>query len=138
MLIRIDEANERAIYEQIADSVRADIASGRLCEGAALPSAKRLASALDINVHTVLRAYQQLRDERLIDLRRGRGAVVTGLAATLVELSGEVRALVDRARALGLRQDTVAALVAHTAAPTEPPSGNEPIAISRTDTLRAA
>ncbi|MBP6685174.1 MAG: GntR family transcriptional regulator [Leucobacter sp.] len=127
MLIKIDEASERAIYAQIADSVRADIASGKLRQGAALPAAKRLAEALDINVHTVLRAYQQLRDERLIDLRRGRGAVVTGLAGTLVELSGEVRALVDRASSLGVSQETVAAMVANLGPAGPPPAGNEPI-----------
>ncbi|KAM9861616.1 GntR family transcriptional regulator [Leucobacter sp. BZR 635] len=127
MLIRIDEASERAIYAQIADSVRADIASGKLRQGATLPAAKRLGEALDINVHTVLRAYQQLRDERLIDLRRGRGAVVTALAGTLVELSGEVRALVDRANSLGVSQETVAAMVAHLGPAGPPPAGNEPI-----------
>lgn len=127
MLIRIDEASERAIYAQIADSVRADIAGGTLRSGATLPTAKRLAEALDINVHTVLRAYQQLRDERLVDLRRGRGAVVTALADTLVELSGEVRALVARAQSLGVSQETVSAMVASLGPQGPPPAGNEPI-----------
>ncbi|GAA1324018.1 GntR family transcriptional regulator [Leucobacter albus] len=127
MLIRIDEASERAIYAQIADSVRSDIAAGKIRSGTTLPAAKRLAEALDINVHTVLRAYQQLRDERLVDLRRGRGAVVTSLAETLVELSGEVRALVDRAHALGVSQETVAAMVAGIGGQGPPPAGRDPI-----------
>lgn len=138
MLIRIDEASDRDIYAQIADSVRADIASGRVRTGATLPAAKRLAEALDINVHTVLRAYQQLRDERLIDLRRGRGAVVTELAGTLVELSGEVRALVSRAHSLGVSQETVAAMVAHVGPDAPPPAGNEPIPLRLTEEQSAA
>lgn len=138
MLIKIDEASERAIFAQIADSVRADIASGAIRAGATLPAAKRLAEALDINVHTVLRAYQQLRDERLIDLRRGRGAVVTALAGTLVELSAEVRALVSRAQTLGVSQTTVAAMVAHIAPQDPPPAGNEPIQLRRAEEQAAA
>lgn len=130
MLIRINEASERAIYEQIADSVRADIASGKVRAGTVLPAAKRLAVALDINVHTVLRAYQQLRDERLVDLRRGRGAVVTALANTLVELSGEVRELVARARSLGVSQTTLAALVANEGPGRTPPADPIPLQFS--------
>ena len=57
--------------------MRREMAAGRLLRGERLPSAKEAASLLDINLHTVLRAYQTLRDEGLIDLRRGRGAVVT-------------------------------------------------------------
>ncbi|GAA1578388.1 HTH-type transcriptional repressor YtrA [Leucobacter aridicollis] len=138
MLIRIDEASERAIYEQIADSIRADIAAGKVRAGAALPAAKRLAAALDINVHTVLRAYQQLRDERLVDLRRGRGAVVTSLAGTLVELSSEVRDLVDRASLLGVSQVTLAALVAHADPNGAPPSGRAPIPLTFSQEQTAA
>lgn len=123
MLIRVDEANERAIYEQIADSVRDDIAAGKVPEGTVLPAAKRLAEALDINVHTVLRAYQQLRDEGLVDLRRGRGAVVTSLASALVELSGEVAAFLSKAQSLGVSQEVLASLVAGaTSGGTPPPA----------------
>ncbi|MFF8816809.1 GntR family transcriptional regulator [Leucobacter sp. NPDC015123] len=138
MLIRIDEANERAIYEQIADSIRADIAAGKVGVGTALPAAKRLADALNINVHTVLRAYQQLRDERLVDLRRGRGAVVTSLASTLVELSGEVRELVERASQLGVSQVTLAALVVHADPDGAPPAGRAPIPLTFSQEQTAA
>lgn len=121
MLIRIDEASDRPIYAQIAESVRSDVAAGRIGAGASLPPAREVATGLGINVHTVLRAYQQLRDEGVIDLRRRRGAVVTAAAAGLAELRGEVRALVSRASQLGVNQALLAALVAETSGDPRPP-----------------
>lgn len=114
MLIRIDADSSRPLFEQVAASVRADVLTGRLGPGDRLPSAKELAGALEINLHTVLRAYQQLRDEGLVDLRRGRGAVISASATPLVELSHDIAALVARAAALGLSPDTLAALVKET------------------------
>lgn len=137
MLIRLDESSERAIYAQIADSVRADIAEGRVTPGMTLAPARQVAAALGINVHTVLRAYQQLRDERLVDLRRGRGAVVTAAASTLVELHSEITGLVARARALGVSAETVAAMVAN-AGPTDPPPADGPAFITPAQAPQAA
>ena len=114
MLIRIDADSSRPLFEQVAASVRADVLTGRLGPGDRLPAAKELAGALEINLHTVLRAYQQLRDEGLVDLRRGRGAVISASATPLVELSHDIAALVARAAALGLSPDTLAALVQET------------------------
>ncbi|QIK62822.1 GntR family transcriptional regulator [Leucobacter viscericola] len=116
MLIRVDEASERAIYAQIADSVRTDISLGRITPGSVLPPAREVAAALGINVHTVLRAYQLLRDEGLIDLKRRRGAVVTQAAGAIAELRVEVQSLVTRAAALGVSPDALAALIAGSAA----------------------
>ncbi|MDC5696220.1 GntR family transcriptional regulator [Intrasporangium calvum] len=76
MLFQVDPASSAPLHEQVAASVRREMAVGGLTQGDRLPSAKEVASLLDINLHTVLRAYQALRDEGLIDLRRGRGAVV--------------------------------------------------------------
>ena len=114
MLIRIDADSARSLFDQVAASVRADILTGRLVPGDRLPPAREVAEALEINVHTVLRAYQQLRDEGLIDLRRGRGAVVSASAAPLAELSHDIAALVARAKALGLSPMTLAALIKET------------------------
>lgn len=115
MLIRIDASSDRALYDQIADAVRAEIASGRIVSGQVLAPAKEIAAGLDVNQHTVLRAYQLLRDEGLVDLRRGRGAVVTDAAASMSHLSIEIDALFERAAHLKLSPLTVAALVADAA-----------------------
>jgi DNA-binding transcriptional regulator YhcF (GntR family) len=64
----------------VAGSVRAALAGGVAAPGDRLPSARNVAAALGINLHTVLRGYQQLRDEGLVELRRGRTAVITGTA----------------------------------------------------------
>lgn len=116
MLIKVDMSSGAPLYEQVASSVRADIVAGRVSPGDRLPSARELAEALEINLHTVLRAYQQLRDEHLIDLRRGRGAVVSASAAPLAELAQDIAALVARASALGLSSATLAALIKETEA----------------------
>lgn len=114
MLIRIDADSQAPIYDQVAASVRTDIVAGRLVPGDRLPAAREVAEALEINVHTVLRAYQQLRDEGLVDLRRGRGAVIAAEAAPLAVLAHDVQALVARADALGITPATLAALVKET------------------------
>lgn len=111
MLIRIDPGSEAPLFAQVAASVRADIAAGRLTVGDRLPAAREVAAALEVNLHTVLRAYQDLRDEGLVDMRRGRGAVVTAAAADLAALSGDIRELARKARTLKLSPDSLAALV---------------------------
>ncbi|MGN8024984.1 GntR family transcriptional regulator [Microbacterium sp. 22242] len=114
MLIRIDADSARPLFEQIAASVRTEVLAGRLRPGDRLPAARELADAIDVNVHTVLRAYQELRDEGLVDLRRGRGAVLSAAAEPLADLAAEITALVRRAAALGLSPATLAALVKET------------------------
>ena len=111
MLIRIDADSPSPLFEQVASSVRSGILAGRLVPGARLPSAREVAEAIDINLHTVLRAYQQLRDEGLVDLRRGRGAVVSAAAAPLAELSQHIADLVERAASLGVSASILAALI---------------------------
>ncbi|OJV98865.1 MAG: GntR family transcriptional regulator [Microbacterium sp. 67-17] len=111
MLLRIDPSRDTPLWEQIAGSVRAEIAGGRLRAGDRLPSAREVAASLDLNLHTVLRAYQQLRDERLVDLRRGRGALVTDAASGLRDLQREVRSLAESARRRGIAPSALASLL---------------------------
>lgn len=110
MLVSIDTASDRPIYLQIADSMRRAIAIGQLPAGAKLPPAIDIATGLAVNKHTVLRAYQLLRDEGLVDLRRGRGGVVTSLATEVAQLQHEAARITERARALGISSHTLAAM----------------------------
>ncbi|MEU9195482.1 GntR family transcriptional regulator [Streptomyces hundungensis] len=113
MLFRVDPASPQPLGDQIAASVRRALAEGTVTPGERLPSARALADSLGVNLHTVLRGYQRLREEGLIELRRGRGAVVVddpgtrGRAALLLK----VRELVERARELGLTEEEVVGLV---------------------------
>jgi GntR family transcriptional regulator len=111
MLFRMDLASDAPLFEQLATSVRADAAAGRLRPGDRLPAAREVAASLGVNLHTVLHAYQDLRDEGLVEMRRGRGAVVTDAAKPLASLHSEILALARSARALGLSPDAIGSLV---------------------------
>ncbi|MEU6657639.1 GntR family transcriptional regulator [Streptomyces sp. NPDC046821] len=113
MLIRVDPGSSTPLGDQIAAQVRRAIAEGDVAPGDRLPSARALADSLGVNLHTVLRGYQQLRDDGVIELRRGRGAVVLDGATTAARarLAEKVRLLVTEGRALGLTDDEIVGLV---------------------------
>ncbi len=64
------------IYRQLRDRVVAMILEGVLKEGEPLPSVRQVASEYRLNPLTVLKSYQQLVDEGLVEKRRGRGMFV--------------------------------------------------------------
>lgn len=111
MLLRVDPGSSVPLYEQIAAALRRDIANGALAAGERLPTARDVANSLGVNLHTVLRAYQDLRDEGLIDMRRGRGAVVAAGGGSATQITAEIAALVTKARAAGVSDETVLSLV---------------------------
>nr|WP_212763133.1 GntR family transcriptional regulator [Gordonia araii] len=110
-MIRIDPSDRAALYEQVAASVRGAVARGEVSPGDRLPTAREVAASLDINMHTVLRAYQILRDEGLIELRRGRGAVIADNADRKAELTDAVDRAIEVARRLGLSMDSLVASI---------------------------
>ena len=110
MFIRIDLQAGEAVYDQIATAIAGRIAAGELAAGERLPAARDLADALGVNMHTILHAYQSLRDQGLIELRRGRGAVVIGSAGS-AELHAAVAALVAHARQDGVPPAALLALI---------------------------
>ena len=74
------------IYRQLRDRVVAMILDGILKEGDALPSVRSVASEFRLNPLTVLKGYQQLVDEHLVEKRRGRGMFVSpGAGAALLK-----------------------------------------------------
>ena len=78
------------IYRQLRDRVVAMILDGVLKEGDPLPSVRTVAAEYRVNPLTVLKGYQQLADEQLVETRRGRGMFINAGARDLL-LQGERR-----------------------------------------------
>ncbi|MDW7759834.1 MAG: GntR family transcriptional regulator [Acidobacteriota bacterium] len=76
MKIIISNASPDPIYEQISRQIKAQILSGDLSEGEALPSIRRLAQDLQISVITTKRAYDELEREGFINTVGGKGTFV--------------------------------------------------------------
>jgi len=109
MLISISEEDQRPIYRQIAADIKEQIRTGELSPGDELPSVRELADSLDVNLHTVHRAYQKLRERGVIRMRLGRRAKIAPLRQTPPdresvdsELSGRLQELVTDAFHMGL------------------------------------
>ena len=69
--------DSQPIYRQLRDRVVAMVLEGALKEGEALPSVRQVAAEYRLNPLTVLKAYQQLVDEGLVEKRRGLGMFVS-------------------------------------------------------------
>lgn len=111
MFVRIDPASETPLFEQLAASIRSSIVDRSLSPGERLPSARELAESLAINMHTVLRAYQELRNEGFIELRRGRGAIVAATSHSYDTLAADISALVAEARTKNISAAALIALI---------------------------
>ena len=111
MLLRIDTHSSQPLHEQLAGQLRRAIAAGDLRAGEKLPPARELADSLGVNVHTLLRAFKSLRDEGLLEVRRGRGTQVTGSAPKLARFQNLARKLVSEARRAGLANADIRKLV---------------------------
>jgi DNA-binding transcriptional MocR family regulator len=72
------------VFQRIVDALAADIASGRLVRGQRLPTHRALASALDIDLTTVTRAYGEARRRGLLEARVGQGSFVSETTARAV------------------------------------------------------
>lgn len=83
MQIKIDNASDRPVYQQIIDQVKRDIAIGRLGKDEKLPTVRQLAGQLAINPNTIAKAYQQMEREGIITTRPGSGAFVANLNSDL-------------------------------------------------------
>lgn len=110
MFVLIDPTAVTPVFAQIAESIATQIATGTVATGARLPAAKELAESVGVNFHTVLRAYQELRNDGQIELRRGRGAVVVG-AATADGVRLTVARAAAEAKAAGIPIGTLLALI---------------------------
>ena len=83
-----DWNNSQPIYRQLRDRVVAMILDGLLNEGDPLPSVRTVAAEYRVNPITVMKGYQQLVDEQLVEMKRGRGMFINAGARNLL-LQGE-------------------------------------------------
>jgi len=116
MLFTLDEGDPRPLYEQLVAAVKDGVRRGELQPGEALPSVRELASELGINLHTVHRAYKELRDEGVVQLRLGSRARIApprqpSRTEVLERLSRPLEGLVTDAFLLGLSVDDLHRLV---------------------------
>jgi GntR family transcriptional regulator len=112
MYIRIEKGASTPISRQIMEQVRAQCLSGLLPPGHCLPSVRQLARHLVVNVNTVVRVYERLAADGLVEMRHGEGTFVlspskaTNVAAELKQqreqFSREYQAVVRRGLLLGV------------------------------------
>jgi len=76
--VKVNKNDRTDLYEQVAAEIRRAIADGEAKPGERLPPAKDLAAILGVNTNTVFRSLRLLRDEGLLEFRRGRGISVAG------------------------------------------------------------
>lgn len=108
--VKISRDDPLALHQQVAAELRRAIADGEALPGERLPPAKDLAAVLGVNTNTVLRSLRLLRDEGLLEFRRGRGISVAGTPERGAVVQ-RARELVDFARQQGYRVDELIEII---------------------------
>ena len=108
--VKIDRQEPTELFEQVAAEIRRAIADGEAKPGERLPPARDLAAVLGVNTNTVLRSLRLLRDEGLLEFRRGRGVTVAGTPEKGAVIA-RARELVRFARQQGYRRDELIELI---------------------------
>ena len=108
--VNVNKDDPTDLFEQVAGEIRRAIAEGEAKPGERLPPAKDLAAVLGVNTNTVLRALRILRDEGLLEFRRGRGISVAGTPERGAVVT-RAKELVQFARRHGYRVDELVEII---------------------------
>jgi len=108
--VKLDRRDPTDLYEQVAAEIRRAIADGEAKPGERLPPAKDLAAVLGVNTNTVLRSLRLLREEGLLEFRRGRGISVAATPERGAVVQ-RAKGLVDFARHHGYRLDELIEII---------------------------
>ncbi len=114
MLIEINFNSTEAIYLQLYNQIIMGIATAQLCEGESLPSVRKLAEEIGINMHTVNKAYAILRQEGYVTMDRRRGAVIavnTDKLQALANMKCQLRGVLAKGRCKNITKEDVYTLV---------------------------
>jgi GntR family transcriptional regulator len=109
--LKVDPNDPTLLHEQVAAEIRRAIAEGEAKPGQRLPPARDLARELGVNANTVLRSLRQLRDEGLVEFRRGHGITVSGRAPARSAVVARARELVSFARRQGYQPDELIQII---------------------------
>ena len=107
----VDLSSPIPLHEQVAAAIRRAIADGEVDPGDRLPPARDRAAVLGVNANTVFRALRALREEGVLEFRRGRGVTVTGAAPQRSAVVAKARELVALARQYGYRPEELAEII---------------------------
>ncbi len=110
MLESIDRSDPTPLHDQVAAQIRRAIADGEAKPGERLPPARDLAAVMAVNSNTVLRALRALRDEGLLEFRRGLGVRVSGTPQRGAVIA-RARELVGFARQQGYQPDELISII---------------------------
>jgi len=108
--VKISRGDAPHLHRQVAGEIRRAIAEGEAQPGERLPPAVDLAAILGVNRNTVLRALRALRDEGLLEFRRGRGVTVAGTPQR-GEVVARAREFVRFAREQGYRSEELVRII---------------------------
>ena len=114
VILKIDFNSDEALYVQLCNQIILGIATDSIREGDALPSVRQLAEHIDINMHTVNKAYTVLRQEGFVKLDRRRGAVVavdSDKYQALEELQKELEVVLAKAICKNISRNEVHAMI---------------------------
>jgi len=110
LVVKVDRDEPTNLHEQVAAEIRRAIVDGEAQPGERLPPAKDLAAELGVNTNTALRALRVLRDEGILEFRRGRGVTVTGTPERGA-VTVRARELVRFARQQGYQRDELIQII---------------------------
>lgn len=111
MLIQLNFESETPIYTQLVHSIMEGIATGHLKPGDELPSVRSFASDLSVSMLTVNKAYQQLKQDHIIQINRKKGAIINpegipkGNDEYLLKLNGALKPIIIESICRGLTQE---------------------------------
>jgi len=108
--VNVNRSDPVPLHDQVAAQIRRAIAEGEAGPGERLPLARDLAAVLGVNKNTVLRALHVLREEGLLEFRRGRGITVAGTPQRGAVLA-RARDLLDFARHHGFAREELIQMI---------------------------
>jgi len=113
--LRLDPSLGTPLYLQLVEHLKHSIETGVFKAGEQLPSVRVMAEKMLINPNTVVRAYRELENEGIVELRHGSGVFVRPSVSPRTHIMKKaepiVRAAIDRLEALELSEDDIRRLV---------------------------